>query len=598
MLKGISVAASVREVVLPPLMAFLVGFSLLTLGGCGGSAPDLATMVEEARAGVVRIETLSGSGSGVIFETNDEGDALILTNYHVVEDGNKVYVEVGDELTYRGAIQGYDEAIDLAVIKICCGDFQSLPFGDVSSIKPGSEVTAVGHPLDLPGAASVTRGIVSAVRSLEGFEVIQMDASINPGNSGGPLLSADGEILGINTFALTDTQGLGIALSERTVRAMLPALKGESIYASAPTPTSTPWSLPALRPTAVPVSVPVPTPRYTATPRPTSIPTLTATPRPTVTPRPTATPTPRPTRRPTATPTPTPTPTPEPLRLMDISVGDAQTCGLRLDGTPICWGHGTGTGAENPPEGEKFTSISSGLWLTCALRPDGTPVCWGWGTTQWDGWARYGGNLFPEGEKFASLSTGQAHVCALRTDGSPHCWGWNKDDEATPPKGEKFAAISSGWDHTCGLRLSGTVVCWGGWLTRGFVVQPPKNEKFVVINNYCGLKADGTAVCWGWDSRSEPPWEPLLVGEKFTLLSTGIGGLPCGMREDGSRVCWGEFQRGSPGGDLDKRWIRPPRDQNFISISVGSYAACGLKPDGTPVCWDRNNSGEAEPPSY
>ena len=87
-------------------------------------------------------------------------------------------------------------------IEICCNDFKTLEFGDVSDLQSGSQVIAIGYPLDLPGEASVTRGIVSAIRSNREFETIQIDAPINPGNSGGPLVSERGKVLGINTFGI------------------------------------------------------------------------------------------------------------------------------------------------------------------------------------------------------------------------------------------------------------------------------------------------------------------------------------------------------------------------------------------------------------
>ena len=129
----------------------------------------METMVEEVRAGVVRIETSIGGGSGFIFDTGPEYSALVLTNWHVIEGPDRPKVIVDDTMPYRGFIQGVDFDNDLAVLSICCGDFTPLSFGDVSSLKPGSEVIAVGYPFNIPGTASVTRGIVSAIRSQGGL---------------------------------------------------------------------------------------------------------------------------------------------------------------------------------------------------------------------------------------------------------------------------------------------------------------------------------------------------------------------------------------------------------------------------------------------
>ena len=151
------------------LWKLLIVVNLMVLMGCGAaSPPDLATMIEQVKGGVVRIETFNGSGSGMIFDTTSEDGALVLTNYHVVEDAGRIDVEVDDSTNYRGYIQWFDADIDLAVVRICCGDFQTLTFGDVSQIKPGSEVIVIGYPLGLPGTATVTRGIVSSDTSRRG----------------------------------------------------------------------------------------------------------------------------------------------------------------------------------------------------------------------------------------------------------------------------------------------------------------------------------------------------------------------------------------------------------------------------------------------
>jgi S1-C subfamily serine protease len=182
-----------------------------------------------------------GSGSGVIFETNaTDGSALVLTNFHVIEGASRVDVVVNDRITHVGAIQGTDPARDLAVVRICCGGFQAAPFGDAAGLKVGAEVVAIGYALGIPGSATVTRGIVSAVR-FEGDTqrwVIQTDAPMNPGNSGGPLFSTSGQVMGINTFKVAATregrlaEGLGFAVSEVTVREQLPRLKVRASAAS------------------------------------------------------------------------------------------------------------------------------------------------------------------------------------------------------------------------------------------------------------------------------------------------------------------------------------------------------------------------------
>ena len=132
--------------------------------------------------------------------------------------------------------------------------FHSLTFGRASrTLDPGDEVVAIGYALGISGEATITRGIVSAIRYDSGYrsDVIQTDAAINPGNSGGPMLSISGEILGINTFRIDESnsgrsaQGLGFAVSGTTVQERIPTLR-----AGAPLPTPTP--APTRRPTPAP----------------------------------------------------------------------------------------------------------------------------------------------------------------------------------------------------------------------------------------------------------------------------------------------------------------------------------------------------------
>lgn len=209
-------------------------------------------MVAQVRPSVVRIEGRTGVGSGAIFETQGR-TGYVITNHHVVEGAAEVSVTVNDSSFYRGTVLGTDKVRDLAVVRICCGSFRALPFGDASRLEPGDEIVAIGYALGLSGEATITRGIVSAIRydSIYASEVIQTDAAINPGSSGGPMLSLSGEILGINTFRIDETRsgrsaaGLGFAVSATTVRGRIPALKTAR---AAPTPTPTRRPTPTPRP--------------------------------------------------------------------------------------------------------------------------------------------------------------------------------------------------------------------------------------------------------------------------------------------------------------------------------------------------------------
>ncbi len=171
-----------------------------------------------------------GIGSGVIISP----DGYIVTNNHVVEGAMEVRVTMHDRRSFPAKVIGTDTLTDLAVLKIDAKDLPSISWGDSTKLVPGQSVMAIGSPFGY-FRFSVTRGIVSAVdrpnpysddaRKPGGF--IQTDAAINPGNSGGPLVNAHGELVGINTFLISNTgsfSGAGFAIPTRTVHPVVDAL--------------------------------------------------------------------------------------------------------------------------------------------------------------------------------------------------------------------------------------------------------------------------------------------------------------------------------------------------------------------------------------
>jgi serine protease Do len=166
-----------------------------------------------------------GIGSGIIISP----DGYIVTNNHVVDGAVTVRVTLNDRRVLNAKLVGRDPLTDLAVIKVDAHDLPSIAWGDSSKLKPGQTVLAFGSPFGY-FQFSVTRGIVSAVnrdnpykedaRKLGGY--IQTDAAINPGNSGGPLVNARGELVGINTFIISNGgsfAGAGFAIPSQIVRA-------------------------------------------------------------------------------------------------------------------------------------------------------------------------------------------------------------------------------------------------------------------------------------------------------------------------------------------------------------------------------------------
>jgi serine protease Do len=165
----------------------------------------------------------SGTGSGVIFKKNND-IAYIVTNNHVVEGASKLEVSLYNGEKVSAEIVGTDALTDLAVIKIDSKYVEAIAeFGDSSTLRPGDQVYAIGNPLGLDFARTVTEGIVSAINrniavstSAGNWEtnVIQTDAAINPGNSGGALINPDGLVIGINSLKISTSgvEGLGFAI--------------------------------------------------------------------------------------------------------------------------------------------------------------------------------------------------------------------------------------------------------------------------------------------------------------------------------------------------------------------------------------------------
>ncbi len=161
--------------------------------------------------------TVAGNGSGVIIREN----GYILTNYHVVENADRVLATVGVE-DKPATVVGIDPKTDLAVIKIDGTGYPAIELGRSDNLKVGQFVMAIGSPFGLD--KTVTSGIISALQRSEEVQqgadsattytnLIQTDAAINPGNSGGALVDASGRLVGINTLIQSPAGGVGAAQS-------------------------------------------------------------------------------------------------------------------------------------------------------------------------------------------------------------------------------------------------------------------------------------------------------------------------------------------------------------------------------------------------
>ena len=176
------------------------------------------------------LEIPRGSGTGFVWHES----GLVVTNYHVIADANRMQVSLQDGKEFTAELIGSAPEKDLAVLRLLDppDELVTLPLGDSTELSVGRKVLAIGNPFGLD--TTLTTGVVSALgreikapsgRRIRG--VIQTDAAINPGNTGGPLLNSLGQLVGVNTAIYSPSgasAGIGFAIPVNTVREVVPQL--------------------------------------------------------------------------------------------------------------------------------------------------------------------------------------------------------------------------------------------------------------------------------------------------------------------------------------------------------------------------------------
>lgn len=184
--------------------------------------------VDKTKNAVVKIDVYktvkgkfrpAGSGSGFIFSS----DGLVFTNCHVVDGAEKIMVSLFNENEIEAQLIGKDPDTDIAVLKIYAEGYSVAKLGSVEQLQIGQFVIAIGNPYGYQH--TVTTGVISALgRTLQTQSgrlvdnVIQSDAALNPGNSGGPMITTDGEVIGVNTAIIQGAQGLSFSVDINTAK--------------------------------------------------------------------------------------------------------------------------------------------------------------------------------------------------------------------------------------------------------------------------------------------------------------------------------------------------------------------------------------------
>lgn len=173
--------------------------STLSVGAIGFEA-------EQAYESVFVIYSGNSLGSGFAI-----GENCIVTNAHVIDNPRSITVETYGGTKHKASVLGMNEQLDIAVLIVKNAQFPYLDIADLSTMKTGDDIYAIGAPHGM--AYTLTKGGISAKERTVGNQTyIQIDAAINEGNSGGPLLNDAGQVLGMNTLKMSDSEGIGLAI--------------------------------------------------------------------------------------------------------------------------------------------------------------------------------------------------------------------------------------------------------------------------------------------------------------------------------------------------------------------------------------------------
>jgi len=331
-----------------------------------------------------------------------------------------------------------------------------------------------------------------------------------------------------------------------------------------------------------------------------------------------------------------------------VSVGQLNTCGVKINGDIYCWGDNRYKQLTTNPKKEApnvpnniygWNFIESGNQYSCGITSNGTLHCWGKNDNGQlgDGTKlkkEYPVSVSGNYANWISVSTRNSHTCGVKTDGTLYCWGYNnhgqlgdntKTDRNYPEKitftvSNGIYMESSGSNHSCEVKTNGTLYCWGDNGNGQLGNNSTNNSKIPVQefsqstnwvsvsagdSHTCGIKKDGTLWCWGdntfgkigdhTSTEKHVPTQEFTASTNWESVSASKNHT-CGVKTDGTLWCWGCNYNGEIGDNTVVIRYTPTQEfsqsTNWASVSAGNSHTCGIKKDGTLWCWGDNYYGQ------
>lgn len=219
------------------------------------NSKKISDVIEEITHSVVGISKLKNTGNSIFSNSSESSLGLgtgvivtengyILSNEHVTGDKySNCYITLDNGNSYNGTVVWSDSDLDLSILKINANNLSYAEFGNSKDVKVGETVYAIGNPIGFEFRRTVTSGIISAKNrtirlqeeNTESYmsNLIQTDATINPGNSGGPLITPNGQVIGINTVKITTAEGIGFAVPIDVVKNVIESFKQKGKFEEA-----------------------------------------------------------------------------------------------------------------------------------------------------------------------------------------------------------------------------------------------------------------------------------------------------------------------------------------------------------------------------